>query len=329
MRDIALVVLNGAYHSSVGALLDCFALIRNHAEQSMLREGRAQMVTRLRVLSLDGKPVVLSDGRKLDVDGAIDSEAQFAFVWLPAFRAGSRKEMNNRLAKAAPLIPWLKDQAGAGAITGASGTSLLLLIASRLTDSLALPAAPALLPLARRMVSRVRMEADLSIVDSGRLLMASGISYDLSLIIRAMERIMSPEIGQWLRSVVGLGADEIATQTTDPMMVNAQIWLQQHLATSASIGELAAFLSISHSTLARRFHKAFGMTPKAYVQQVRLHSAQQMLLKTDRSIDRIASLVGYSDGRLLRMMFREQTGMTASEWRTHMRPPKERMLRDE
>lgn len=321
MRDIALVALDGAYHSSVGALLDCFALIRSHAEQSLLREGRAQMATRLRVLSLDGKPVVLSDGRQLDVDGAIDGEAQFAFVWLPAFRAGSRKEMNKKMALAAPLIAWLEDQARAGAMVGASGISLLLLVASRLTDGLALPCAPALLPLARRM-QRVRMEADLTIVDSGRLLMSSGISYDLPLIVRAMERIMSPETGQWLRSVIGLGADEIAAQAADPVMVNAQIWLQQHLATSGGIGKLAAFLAISRSTLARRFHKAFGMTPKTYVQQVRLHSAQQMLLKTDRSIDRIAALVGFSDGRLLRMMFREQTGMTASEWRAHMRGPK-------
>jgi transcriptional regulator GlxA family with amidase domain len=57
------------------------------------------------------------------------------------------------------------------------------------------------------------------------------------------------------------------------------------------------------------------MTPKAYVQQLRLQSAIKMLEKTSRPIDRIAELVGFSDSRLFRTMFRQQTGMTATEWR--------------
>ena len=48
-------------------------------------------------------------------------------------------------------------------------------------------------------------------------------------------------------------------------------------------------------------------------------AAVRMLEKSTRSVDQIAQLVGYSDSRLFRAMFRQHAGMTASEWRANPR----------
>lgn len=318
MPDFALIALDGAYQSSIGALLDSFVLARDRIAQVYSRENRVEMETRLQVLSPGGAAAQLADGRRLEVDGPIDPDARFAFIWLPAFRAGGYKAIEERLARAQPLIAWLSEQARAGAIIGGSGASALLLMAAKLTEGRSVPVARALLPLARATFPRFRQEERLGLVDYGNLLIANGIANDLSLIVRVMERTLAPEIGHWLTSIMGLDLEE-QELSIDPLVARAQLWLEQRFTGEAGIGELAATLSTSHPTLIRRFRKALGMTPKAYVQQLRLSAAQRMLEKSNRSIERIATLVGFSDSRLFRTMFREQTGMTASAWREQAR----------
>ena len=85
------------------------------------------------------------------------------------------------------------------------------------------------------------------------------------------------------------------------------------------IADLAGFLSTSPATLNRRFHQALGLSPKAYVGQLRFQAAVRMLEKSTRSVDRIAQLVGYSDSRLFRAMFRQHAGVTATQWRAGLR----------
>lgn len=315
MADFALIALEGAYHSSVGALLDSFALARDRVEQVFSQEDRFRMDERLRVLSIDGRAAAMSDGRQLQVDGAVDPNVPFAFIWLPAFRAGGREAMDERLRRAGPLLAWLTEQTRGGAIIGASGASALLLMAAKLTEGRAIPVARALLPLAREMFPHFREEERLGLVDYGQILIAKGIAGDLSLIVRALERVLAPDVGRWLVSIMALDREEQELVAIDPLVANGQIWLEQRFTGDVSIAELARHLSTSHPTLIRRFRKALGMTPREYVQQLRLGAAQRMLETSNRSIERIAALVGFSDSRLFRAMFRERTGMTASAWR--------------
>ena len=315
MSDFALIALEGAYHSSVGALTDSFTLARERIEQMFAGTDRLRMETQLRILSIDGGPITMSDGRRLDVDGAISSADDHAFIWLPAFRAGGLDALDERFTRIHELFPWLQAQAHRGAIIAASGASALLLMAAGLTHNMPVPIARALQPVARAMFPRHRAEERLGLVDHGSLLIANGIANDLSLIVRVMERTLSPDIGRWLRSVIGLDREEEQLLATDRLVANAQLWLEQRFTGKVSIDELATALSTSQPTLVRRFRRALGVTPKAYVQQLRLQAAIQMLEKSNRSIDRIAELVGYSDSRLFRTMFRQNKGMTATQWR--------------
>lgn len=315
MPDFALIALDGAYHSSVGALTDSFMLARERIEHVFAGPDPMRMETQLRVLSIDGAPIRMADGRRLDVDGAISSADDYAFIWLPAFRVGGFEALEERLVRIHELMPWLQMQAQRGAIIGASGASTLLLMAAGLTRNLSVPIARALQPVVRAMFPRHRSEERLGLVDHGALLIANGIANDLALISRAMERLLSPDVGRWLRSIIGLDREEEQLLATDHMVANAQLWLEQRFAGKVSIEELATALSTSQPTLVRRFRRALGVTPKAYVQQLRLQAAVQMLEKSNRSIDRIAELVGYSDSRLFRTMFRQNKGMTATEWR--------------
>nr|WP_047166198.1 helix-turn-helix domain-containing protein [Sphingomonas sp. Y57] len=315
MPDFALVALDGAYHASVGAFTDSFVLARDRVEQVFAGSGPMRMETQLRILSLDGGSIRMSDGRRLEVDGAIGSVDQYAFVWLPAFRVVGIPALEERLARSHELLSWLQRQADGGAVIGASGASALILMAAGLTRDVAVPVARALQPVVRTMFPRHRAEERLGLADHGNLLIANGMANDLALIVRVMERTLSPDVGRWLTSIMGLDREEEHLLASDPLVARAQIWLEQRFTGGIGIQELAEALSTSQPTLVRRFRKALGMSPKSYIQHLRLQAATRMLEKSNRSIDRIAELVGFSDSRLFRTMFRQQTGMTATQWR--------------
>lgn len=316
MSDFALVALPGAYHSSVGALTDSFLLARDRVEHIFADIDPVRMETGLRILSQDGGPVAMSNGIRLDVDGALDPHVPHAFVWLPAFRLGGGPEaLKQRIESSRPLLAWLRVQAEQGAIIGASGGSAMLLAAAGLTAHCAIPVARALRPLMRALFPRQALEERLALVDRGDLLLSSGLGSDLALIVRVIERTLSPDIARWLASIMGLDSVDEELVANDPLVAQAQLWLEQNFARQANIAQLAALFSTSPATLNRRFQKALGMSPRAYVQHLRLQAAIRMLEKSARSVDRIAQLVGYSDSRLFRAMFRQQTGMTASQWR--------------
>lgn len=317
--DFALVALPGAYHSSVGALTDSFLLARDRVEHLFSGPDRVPMETRLRVLSADGAPAPLSDGAMLPVDGAFDTREPFAFIWLPSFRAGGLKALENRIENSRPLLEWLRHQVGQGAILGASGAASLLLMAGGFTSTMPIPVARALRPLTRTLFPRQPLEERFGLVDHGDLLISNGFANDLDLILRVMERTLSPDIARWLGSIMGLNSEEENLLAPDPLVVRAQLWIEQHFTGPINMAELARHLSTSPATLNRRFHRALNMSPKAYVSQLRFQAAVRMLEKSTRSIDTIAQLVGYSDSRLFRAMFRKMAGITAREWREQAR----------
>ncbi|WP_235654802.1 GlxA family transcriptional regulator [Sphingobium yanoikuyae] len=277
------------------------------------------METRLRILSADGRPVTMGNGRTLAVDGALNDESPLAFIWLPAFCVGNREALEQRLAAATPLIDWLRRRIEQGAIIGASGTASMLLMAGGFTGKTAVPVSRALQPLTRALFPRQRLEERFSLVDHGNLLISSGISHDLHLIIRVLERTLSPDIARWVCSIIGQDYEEENLLAPDPLVARAQLWIEQRFTGPINMAELAQHLSTSPATLNRHFQRGLGLSPKAYVSQLRFQAAVRMLEKSTRTIDTIAQLVGYSDSRLFRAMFRQKAGVTASQWRAACR----------
>ncbi len=57
------------------------------------------------------------------------------------------------------------------------------------------------------------------------------------------------------------------------------------------------------------------MTPLDYLQILRIEAAKQMLTRSNRKIDRIGYLVGYSDPGFFKKVFRARTGLSPGEYR--------------
>lgn len=311
MADFAVVALDQTLHSSLGAFLDSYGLVRRHVEGLFA----LRMETQLRLLTPGGAGVRLLDGRQLRSDGSASGSTQFELVHLAAFVVGGPEALEARLAKLEPFFVWLRGQYAGGALISASGSANLLLAAAGLAEGLALPLSRPVAGVARERFPRVQVDRSRPIVEGERILLSSGAAADPELMVRLISRTISDEAGRWLAAITGLDRETEAALSRDPLVASAQLWLEQRFAQDVRIADLAQALSASHQTLIRRFVRELGVRPKDYVQKLRVSAAQRMLHRTHRSIEEIAALVGYRDAGSFRAVFRGEAGMSPTAYR--------------
>ena len=88
------------------------------------------------------------------------------------------------------------------------------------------------------------------------------------------------------------------------------------------ITDLAAAAALSPGYFIRAFRKAYGMTPIAYQQQLRINAARALLSASNLRVKVVAARVGYSNEYLFSRTFRKVVGMPPREFRRQAWTPK-------
>lgn len=317
--EIALLAPDGAFMSSVGTALDALVILTAQSERSYPEDRALSRAAHMRLITVDGGPVRLADGRRLTADGSIRSSTRFDVVHVANFRIGSHDALRERLAGYKPLFDWLRDQVRQGAILSASGTGSFLLAEAGLLAGIPVPLPRAVVPLCRDMFPRIRLDHARSIIEDGKVILGSGQASEPALMVRLIERCLSESTGRWLAAVTGLDRIAEGRLTSDPLVASAQIWLELRFSEDFRIADLAAELSTSHQTLIRRFTRELGMGPRDYVQHLRVEAAKRLLSGAGRSVDEIAALVGYKESRSFRLLFKAATGDSPTAYRRRLR----------
>jgi AraC-like DNA-binding protein len=91
--------------------------------------------------------------------------------------------------------------------------------------------------------------------------------------------------------------------------------LENYAEPDVSLGGMAAMLGISPSQLSRRFRAAHGVTPVAYLRNLRLQKARDLLSTTGVTLQAIAEQTGYRSAFYLSRVFTAQTGSSPSQYR--------------
>ncbi|WP_063049793.1 GlxA family transcriptional regulator [Nocardia arthritidis] len=98
-------------------------------------------------------------------------------------------------------------------------------------------------------------------------------------------------------------------------------WAGARLGTPLSVSDLAAQLSVSPRTLARRFADQLGTSPGAWLLSRRVAEARLLLEETELPVEAIAARVGLTSAVNLRRRFRAQVGTTPGAYRRAFRSP--------
>lgn len=82
-----------------------------------------------------------------------------------------------------------------------------------------------------------------------------------------------------------------------------------------SVEEMAEICNLSVDQMRRIFFQRTGVTPKLYVDRIKLNSAAELLLAGETGISEIASLYGYKDQYHFSRRFKEIMGMAPRDYR--------------
>jgi len=107
----------------------------------------------------------------------------------------------------------------------------------------------------------------------------------------------------------------------DAVIAVAQRWMREHLDSDNPVEEVIRHSGLPDRTFKRRFSKATGHTPIAYVQYLRVEAAKRQLESSDGAIDEIGFNIGYEDPAFFRRLFKRTTGLTPGAYRKKFRTP--------
>ena len=318
MSGFAVIALDQVYMSSLGSFIDAYVLVRSQVTQFFHTRQHFSMTTPVYILTPDGRPVTMAGDRRLAVDGGLDSTIKYDLVHIPGFKVNNEAALQERLEAYGELCAWLRHQHDGGALIAASGSGVFVLAEAGLLNNGVATIARPLTPLFRLRYPHIRIDRRQSVIENGRIIMGSGLAADTRLMSRLVEYTTNPDLARWVGDVTGLNQALDEQISEDPLVANAQLWLEERFAEKIRIADLADAMSVSQQTLLRHFHEHLGTTPGHYIQERRIEAAKRMLVRTSRPVEEIASLVGYNDVHSFRKVFRRHTGASASRYRaTH------------
>jgi transcriptional regulator GlxA family with amidase domain len=104
------------------------------------------------------------------------------------------------------------------------------------------------------------------------------------------------------------------SRSTDPL-AELVAWMTGHLHHDLSVETLAEKACLGARHFSRRFKDAFGTTPAAFVEELRLGEARQRLTMPNQNIESVAASVGFKSADAFRRAFERRYGITPSSYR--------------
>ena len=101
--------------------------------------------------------------------------------------------------------------------------------------------------------------------------------------------------------------------------LRAAEYIVTHYEEPITVEGLAEYLSVSHSSLYRRFMKRYQTSPKRFLLEYRIRRACELLANTACSIQEVASSVGFEDPFYFSRVFKEINGVSPRQYAADVR----------
>jgi transcriptional regulator GlxA family with amidase domain len=180
-----------------------------------------------------------------------------------------------------------------------------------------------------RRYPRVTVRADVLYVDDGQVLTSAGKTAALDLCLHLVHRDHGASAANGLarRLVVPAhrpgGQAQFIVPPPGPRVTNglgpALDWARAHLDEPITVQDLARKSGLSARQLGRRMRAETGLTPLDWLHRQRILRAQDLLERTDASVEQIATRCGMGTAATLRRHFRHAVGISPTAYRTAFR----------
>jgi len=180
-----------------------------------------------------------------------------------------------------------------------------------------------------RLHPRIDVRADVLYVDDGQVLTSAGKTAALDLCLHLVHRDHGASAANGLarRLVVAShrpgGQAQFVAPPPGPRVTDrlgpALDWARGRLDQPLTVPDLARESGLSTRQLARRMRAEVGLTPLGWLHQQRIIRAQDLLERTEASVEQIAARCGMGTATTLRRHFHRTVGVSPTAYRTAFR----------
>jgi len=326
---ISLVAIPDAVLSTLGGIYD---VLNSLSVVAAINESvPTPSPFEVEIVGVTTDPVQLASGVPIAPHRSIDEVAETDIVIVPSMLVTGELWQTGRYP---PMIAWLKAMHARGATFCSACSGIFLLAETGLFDSAEITVHWVYADRFRKTYPDVTIHPERALVASGERtrLISSGASTSWhDLVLYLVSQRIGPAAAQAVAHFFALQwhQDGLAPYIVfvprhdhgDAAILDAQAWLASHYAVGSPVEEMTARSGLAERTFKRRFTKATGHSPIAYVQRLRIEEAKRRLERTDAPIDDISWNVGYEDPAFFRRLFKRTAGISPGAYRRKFKLP--------
>ena len=176
-----------------------------------------------------------------------------------------------------------------------------------------------------RLYPEVEVDADVLLVDNGRVLTSAGAAAGLDLCLHMIRKDHGSAVAADAARVAVMPLERDGGQAqfvvheppgADGSSLESLLrWMEENAHRRLTLDEIAARATMSTRTLNRRFREQMGTTPLRWLQRTRIRRAQRLLETTSHSVEWIAGEVGFGSPTTFRDLFKNLVGTSPRDYR--------------
>jgi transcriptional regulator GlxA family with amidase domain len=154
----------------------------------------------------------------------------------------------------------------------------------------------------------------------------SGMDLSLALVEEDLGRDIAIEVARWLVLFLQRpgGQAQFSSHLTAQLaerqpLRELQSWVADNLDADLRVETLADRAAMSPRNFARFFRREIGMTPAAYVEELRIERARQLLEDSSDPVDLISARCGFGTPETMRRAFGRRVGVPPVQYRARFR----------
>jgi transcriptional regulator GlxA family with amidase domain len=154
----------------------------------------------------------------------------------------------------------------------------------------------------------------------------SGMDLSLALVEEDLGRETAVEIARWLVLFLqrpggqAQFSSHLSAQVAERRPLRElQSWIADKLDADLRVETLAERAAMSPRNFARFFRREIGMTPAAYVEELRIERARQLLEESADPVELVSARCGFGTPETMRRAFARRVGVPPAEYRARFR----------
>ena len=163
----------------------------------------------------------------------------------------------------------------------------------------------------------------------------SGMDLSLALVEEDLGRETAVEIARWLVLFLqrpggqAQFSSHLSAQVAERRPLRElQSWIADNLDSDLRVETLAERAAMSPRNFARFFRREIGMTPAAYVEELRVERARQLLEESADPVDAISARCGFGTPETMRRAFGRRVGVAPAQYRARFRRAPDAVMRE-